>query len=97
MYFLAQRLNREGHTLIGFRNSWEGLILNDGRELNRDELEASRFIPGTILGTVRRNPVKEGKLGDVLNTLEKREIDVLIAMGGDDTLGVANRLAGGKA
>ncbi len=53
--------------------------------------------PGTILGTVRRNPVKEGKLGDVLNTLEKREIDVLIAMGGDDTLGVANRLAGGKA
>ncbi len=94
LYFLAQRLNKEGHSLIGFRNSWEGLIINDCLELKRDELEAHRFTPGTVLGTVRRNPVKEGKLGDVQETLEEREIDVLIAMGGDDTLGVANRLAG---
>ncbi len=93
LYFLAQRLYREGHNLIGFENSWEGLILNKARELDHNQLEAQRFTPGTLLGTARRNPIKEGKTNDVLATLEDRGVDVLIAMGGDDTLGVANELA----
>ena len=76
LYFLAQRLYREGHNLIGFENSWEGLILNKARELDHNQLEAQRFTPGTLLGTARRNPIKEGKTNDVLATLEDRGVDV---------------------
>jgi len=94
LYFLAQRLEREGHSLIGFRRSWLGLVNNDAVELGRKCLAQHRFTPGTILGTERKNPIKDGEMDKVLASLEDREVDVLIAMGGDDTLGVANHLAG---
>ena len=94
LYFLAQRLEREGHSLIGFRRSWLGLVNNDAVELGRKCLAQHRFTPGTILGTERKNPIKDGGMDKVLASLEDREVDVLIAMGGDDTLGVANHLAG---
>lgn len=93
LYFLAQRLKGEGHELIGFLNSWHGLIHNQARDLSKNQLEAVRFTPGTILGTQRLNPLKEGKMAEVLATLESRGVDVLIALGGDDTLGVAAQLA----
>jgi len=94
LYFLAQRLEREGHSLIGFLRSWLGLVNNDAVELGRKCLAQHRFTPGTILGTERKNPIKDGEMDKVLASLEDREVDVLIAMGGDDTLGVANHLAG---
>ncbi|HPT83449.1 MAG TPA: 6-phosphofructokinase [Limnochordia bacterium] len=93
LYFLAQRLEREGHSLIGFRRSWLGLVNNDALELTRQELAQYRFTPGTILGTERKNPIKDGQMDQVLRSLEDRGVDVLIAMGGDDTLGVANHLS----
>lgn len=93
LYFLAQRLEREGHRLIGFRRSWLGLVNNDAVELNRAELARHRFTPGTILGTERKNPIKDKQMDLVLRSLEERKVDVLVAMGGDDTLGVANHLA----
>lgn len=89
LYFLAQRLNREGHSLLGFQNSWQGLVANDAVDLDKLSLESARFTPGTILGTARKNPIKDGQIDVVLANLEKRKIDALIAMGGDDTLGVA--------
>lgn len=93
LYFLAQRLEREGHSLIGFRRSWLGLVNNDAVELDRKSLAQYRFTAGTLLGTERKNPVKDGQMDLVLNSLKDRGVDVLIAMGGDDTLGVANHLA----
>lgn len=93
LYFLAQRLEREGHSLIGFRRSWLGLVNNDAIELDKGMLAERRFTPGTMLGTERKNPIKDGELDKVLNSLKDREVDVLIAMGGDDTLGVANHLS----
>lgn len=92
LYFLAQRLNREGHSLLGFQNSWQGLVANDAVDLDKLSLESARFTPGTILGTARKNPIKDGQIDVVLANLEKRKIDALIAMGGDDTLGVAAHL-----
>jgi 6-phosphofructokinase 1 len=48
---------------------------------------------GTILGTSRTNPYKvEGGVDKVLATLKDRQVDALVAIGGDDTLGVANKL-----
>ena len=93
LYFLAQRLEREGHSLIGFRRSWLGLVNNDAVELDRKSLAQYRFTAGTLLGTERKNPIKDGQMDLVLNSLKDWGVDVLIAMGGDDTLGVANHLA----
>lgn len=92
LYFLAHRLNQEGHTLLGFKNSWQGLVANDAISLDKNTLEASRFTPGTILGTARKNPIKDGQIDQVLANLAERKIDALITMGGDDTLGVAAHL-----
>lgn len=93
LYFLAQRLDSEGHTLTGFRNSWLGLVANDAVTLEKNRLAETRFTPGTVLGTARKNPIKDGQMDTVLAHLEERKIDALIAMGGDDTLGVASHLA----
>jgi len=93
LYFLAQRLEREGHSLIGFRRSWLGLVNNDAIELDRKTLAQHRFTAGTLLGTERKNPIKDGQMDQVLRSLEDRKVDVLIAMGGDDTLGVAGHLS----
>lgn len=93
LYFLAQRLEREGHSLIGYRRSWLGLVNNDAIPLNKGMLAAHRFTPGTVLGTERKNPIKDGQMDQVLASLEERKVDVLIALGGDDTLGVAGYLS----
>jgi ATP-dependent phosphofructokinase / diphosphate-dependent phosphofructokinase len=82
-----------GHELVGFRHGWRGVIDDDVMPLTivttRDILARG----GTILGTSRTNPTKtEGGIAAVLATLERERIDALIAIGGDDTLGVADKL-----
>lgn len=94
LYFLAQRLELEGHSLTGFRNSWLGLVANDVISLDKNKLAGHRFTPGTVLGTARKNPIKDGQIDTVLANLATQKIDALIAMGGDDTLGVAAHLSG---
>ena len=93
LYFLAHRLENEGHTLTGFRSSWLGMVNNDAVVLNRDMLAPHRHTPGTMLGSERKNPIKDGQMDLVLASLADRKIDALICMGGDDTLGVAAHLA----
>ncbi|NMB19994.1 MAG: hypothetical protein GX979_03950 [Firmicutes bacterium] len=93
LYFLAQRLEREGHTLTGFRSSWLGMVNNDAISLNKAMLEPHRHTPSTMLGSERKNPIKDGQMDLVLANLEARKIDAMICMGGDDTLGVAAHLA----
>lgn len=93
LYFLAQRLEREGHTLTGFRSSWLGMVNNDAVTLNKAMLEPHRHTPSTMLGSERKNPIKDGQMDLVLANLEARKIDAMICMGGDDTLGVAAHLA----
>ncbi|NLL48662.1 MAG: hypothetical protein GX249_08750 [Firmicutes bacterium] len=93
LYFLAKRLELDGHTLTGFRSSWVGMVNNDAISLNRAMLEPHRHTPSTMLGSERKNPIKDGEMDKVLATLEDRKIDAMICMGGDDTLGVAAHLA----
>lgn len=93
LYFLARRLELEGHNLIGFRSSWLGMVNNDAIALNKNMLAQHRFTPSTMLGSERKNPIKDGQMDQVLASLEDRKVDALIAMGGDDTLGVAAHLA----
>jgi ATP-dependent phosphofructokinase / diphosphate-dependent phosphofructokinase len=84
-----------GHQVIGFRDGWRGVLESSVMEL---DLESTRGIlprGGTILGSSRTNPFKrEDGVQRVRATFEDLNIDGLIAIGGEDTLGVANRLSG---
>ena len=79
--------------LIGFRDGWRGVL-----EENFDELtiESTRGIlprGGTILGSSRTNPfARQDGVDRVKETLASHDLDGLIPIGGEDTLGVANRL-----
>ena len=82
-----------GHEFVGFRDGWKGPLENYTMELN---LETTRGIlprGGTILGSSRTNPFKmENGVERIKQNLADQGIDVLIAIGGEDTLGVATKL-----
>lgn len=83
-----------GHAFLGFRNGWAGVVNNDAIELTHERTSGILHRGGTILGTSRTNPYKmDGGEAKVLDTLKARGIDALIPIGGEDTLGVANRLS----
>jgi phosphofructokinase-like protein len=82
-----------GDQLVGFRDGWRGVLEDVQDELT---IESTRGIlprGGTILGSSRTNPSKREDGVDVVRaTLERHRLDGLIAIGGEDTLGAANRL-----
>lgn len=83
----------EGYALTGIKNGWKGLIENDTMPLNLEAVSGILPKGGTILGTSRTNPYKkEGDLAKVKENYKKMGLDALIAVGGEDTLGVAAKL-----
>ena len=85
-------LDREWE-VAGVREGWRGLV--DGVVEPLGSREVSGILPrgGTILGTTRTNPYKlEGGVDRVLATFERERLDALVAIGGEDTLGVAAKL-----
>ncbi len=83
----------EGNTIIGIKNGWKGLIENDTMELTLDSISGILPKGGTILGTSRTNPYKnDGDVEKVKTNFKKMKLDALVAIGGEDTLGVANKL-----
>jgi 6-phosphofructokinase 1 len=83
------------HGFLGLQHGWAGVLEGNGRELGIEETAGLLPRGGTILGTSRTNPYKDGGDGTALVTagMEKLGLDGLIAIGGEDTLGVAGRLA----
>jgi 6-phosphofructokinase 1 len=84
---------RYGDEFVGFLDGWRGVI--EGRTIPLDVERCRGILPrgGTILGTSRTNPYKvEGGVHRALDTLRSERIDALVAIGGEDTLGVAARL-----
>jgi phosphofructokinase-like protein len=87
-------VNRYGHQIIGFRYGWAGVLQGNLIELTPQSTAGILHRGGTILGTSRTNPYKEGDgTALVREVLEREGIDALIPIGGEDTLGVAGRLA----
>jgi 6-phosphofructokinase 1 len=75
------------------RDGWKGLV--DGLFEPLGPREISGLLPrgGTIIGTSRTNPFKlDGGVEQVLARFEQEELEALVAIGGEDTLGVAARL-----
>ena len=86
-------IDHYGHEIFGFRKGWKGVLDNDAIELTRENTSGILHRGGTILGTSRTNVYKtENGEERVLASLRERGIDVLIPIGGDDTLGVARKL-----
>jgi phosphofructokinase-like protein len=83
-----------GDQMVGFRDGWRGVLEDVQEELT---IESTRGIlprGGTILGSSRTNPSKrEGGVELVRTNLQRHRLDGLIAIGGEDTLGAANRLS----
>ncbi len=80
---------------VGFLDGWRGVV--EDRTMPLDVERCRGILPrgGTILGTSRTNPYRiEGGVAKALDTLRTERIDALVVIGGEDTLGVANRLAG---
>jgi 6-phosphofructokinase 1 len=79
---------------VGFLDGWRGVV--EGRTTVVDIERCRGILPrgGTILGTSRTNPYKmDGGVAKALHTLRTERIDALVAIGGEDTLGVASRLS----
>jgi len=84
-----------GDELVGFRDGWKGVIEHATMPLDVERCRGILPRGGTILGTSRTNPYKvEGGVEKALATLRDERIDALVAIGGEDTLGVANKLTG---
>jgi 6-phosphofructokinase 1 len=82
-----------GHTIIGYRYGWRGVIEGLSVELGENAVRGLLPRGGTILGTSRTNPYKsDDGAGRVVATLRRDRVDALIAIGGEDTLGVAHKL-----
>jgi phosphofructokinase-like protein len=83
-----------GHEFVGFRDGWKGPL--EGLTMELDVSTTRGILPrgGTILGSSRTNPLKvDGGVDKVVETLKSLSVDGLIAIGGEDTLGVATKLA----
>jgi 6-phosphofructokinase 1 len=79
--------------LLGFRDGWRGVIENTCEELTYESIRGILPRGGTILRSSRTNPFKrEDGLERVRTTYADQRLDAVIAIGGEDTLGVASRL-----
>ncbi|GIG35594.1 6-phosphofructokinase [Cellulomonas pakistanensis] len=83
-----------GHSIIGFRNGWRGVVDGDIVPLSRNHIRNVLPVGGTLLGTARFHPhASDGGLDAVLATLEAERIEALICIGGDGTLHAASKVA----
>ncbi len=82
-----------GHEHVGLLGGWRGLLQRDTRPLDRDVVAPILTRGGTILGSSRTNPFKDADGGaECVRAFADLGLDALIAIGGEDTLGVARRL-----
>ncbi|KUO41118.1 MAG: hypothetical protein AVW06_04730 [Hadesarchaea archaeon DG-33-1] len=86
-------IDRYGFEIVGIRDGWRGLMDGEVVPLSLNSISGIIQRGGTILGTTRTNPFKrEGDVQKILDNVKKLGIDALVVIGGDDTLGVAQKL-----
>jgi ATP-dependent phosphofructokinase / diphosphate-dependent phosphofructokinase len=90
---VSRRSFARGHVIVGIREGWRGLVEAKFEPLGPREVSGLLPRGGTILGTSRTNPYRvEGGVDAVRENFEREGLDALVAIGGEDTLGVATRL-----
>jgi 6-phosphofructokinase 1 len=82
-----------GDVVVGFLDGWKGVLEGSTMALDVAAMRGTLPLGGTLIGTSRTNPYKiEGGPERCRSTLAGLGIDALVAIGGEDTLGVANKL-----
>jgi len=82
-----------GYEFVGFRDGWKGPLEATTMELGVAQVRGILPRCGTILGSSRTNPFSiEGGVDQIRENLHSLGVDALIAIGGEDTLGVATQL-----
>jgi phosphofructokinase-like protein len=82
-----------GHEFVGFRDGWRGPLEGISRPLEPADVEHVLDRGGTILGSSRTNPFRvDGGVDRIRQNLADAGVDALVAIGGEDTLGVAKKL-----
>jgi 6-phosphofructokinase 1 len=90
---VVRRSDTAGWDCVAVREGWRGLVEGVFEELGPHQVSGILPRGGTIIGTSRTNPYKlDGGVEKVLQNFADRELDALVAIGGEDTLGVAEQL-----
>ncbi|HUZ16658.1 MAG TPA: ATP-dependent 6-phosphofructokinase [Gaiellaceae bacterium] len=90
---VVRRADAAGWDVVAAREGWRGLVEPLFEDLGPQQVSGILPRGGTIIGTSRTNPFKlDGGVERVLRNFADRELDALVAIGGEDTLGVAARL-----
>jgi ATP-dependent phosphofructokinase / diphosphate-dependent phosphofructokinase len=89
---VGRRSFSHGHQVLGIRAGWKGLVEGVLQPLGPREISGILPRGGTIIGTSRTNPFKTDSVDRVLANFREASLDALVAIGGEDTLGVAARL-----
>ncbi len=90
---VSRRCFSRAQEVVGVTDGWRGLVEGDLAALTQPEISGILPRGGTILGTSRTNPYKlESGVERVLRNFAENGLDALVAIGGEDTLGVAARL-----
>jgi len=98
-----QKMRKIEYEVVGIRDGWKGLVEPEGDQeapapriytLTEEMVRTWDRYGGTILGTSRTNPFdsKKDRSKIVLENIERYRFDFLVAIGGEDTLGVAHKL-----
>ncbi|MCH5279080.1 MAG: 6-phosphofructokinase [Christensenellaceae bacterium] len=91
---VVEKCATAGIEVFGFHDGWRGVLNANGHWLTLNEVEGIQTIGGTIIGSSRTNVLADPNGPDkVANTMKTLELEGLVAIGGDDTLGVANKLS----
>src|SRR5438445_2963526 len=90
---VVRRADAAGWDVVAAREGWRGLVEPIFEDLGPSQVSGILPRGGTIIGTSRTNPFKlDGGVERVLQNFSDRGLDALVAIGGEDTLGVAARL-----
>lgn len=90
---IVRKAKSINYDCVGVERGWLGLLERSIKPLNARSVSGILPIGGTILGTSRTNPLKiENGIAAIRKALEEERIDAIVAIGGDDTLGVASEL-----
>ncbi len=91
---VRQGVKTHGFDFVGFRDGWKGPLEGLTMELGIQQCRGILPRGGTILGSSRTNPFKiDGGVDRIKDNLAEAGVDALVAIGGEDTLGVATKLA----
>lgn len=82
-----------GYEIIGIKHGWRGILQMETEKIERAQVTGILYRGGTILGTSRTNLFKDDATAkQAMSNLKKLKLDGLIAIGGEDTLGIAKKL-----